>query len=67
MVRCRQHGEGVGVVLGLGEQVGGDPLGVGGFVGDDEQFRRPGQHVDGHVGTDDLLGGRHPSDRKSVV
>jgi hypothetical protein len=38
---------GVGVVLGLAEQVGGGEHGIGAAVGDDQQFGRAGGHVDG--------------------
>ena len=35
-----------GVVLGLRQQVGGDPLGIVVAVGDDQHFGRAGDHVD---------------------
>ena len=35
-----------GVVLGLAQQVGGDPVGIVVLVGDDQDFARPGDHVD---------------------
>ena len=38
---------GVGVVLGLAQQVSGDQLRIGVAVGDDQQFGRAGGHVDG--------------------
>ena len=61
-----------GVVLGLGQQVGGDPVRIVGAVRDDEDFRRPGDGVDadpaehlalgggdiGVAGPDDLVDGR---------
>ncbi|MNV43349.1 hypothetical protein D3C71_1350600 [compost metagenome] len=40
-----QQNLGVGVVLGLAQQVGGDDLEVGVAVGDDQQFRRSRRHV----------------------
>ena len=44
------------VVLGLGDQVGGDVIGQGGVVGQDHHFRRAGQAIDGHLSEDVLLG-----------
>ena len=68
-----QDGLGGGVVLGLGQQVGGEPLGVVVPVGDDEDLRRSGDGIDadraehlalggrdvGIAGADDLGDGRH--------
>ena len=54
-----QDGLGSGVVLGLGKQVGGDPGGVVLAVGDDQDFRRPGDHVDADGAEDAALGGGH--------
>ncbi len=34
------------IVLGLGEQVGGDPVRIVAAVGHHQHFRRPGDHVD---------------------
>src|SRR5690606_38530563 len=45
------------VVLGLGEQVHGDPVRVGLAVADDEDFRRPGDHVDADLAEHVTLGG----------
>ena len=33
-------------MLGLRQQIGGDPVGIAGVVGDDEHFRGAGDHVD---------------------
>ena len=38
----------VRAVFGLGEQVGGDPFGAAGAVGEDEDFARAGELVHGH-------------------
>ena len=67
-----------GVVLGLRQQIGGDPAGIAGVVGDHQHFRRAGDHVDadlaehlplgggdiGVAGADDL---RHRRDRRRAV
>ena len=45
------------VVLGLGQQIGGDPPGVVGAVGEDQDFRRAGNHVNAH-GAEHLALGR---------
>ena len=42
-----QADDAVRAVFGLGEQVGGDPFGVAGAVGEDEDFARAGELVDG--------------------
>ena len=47
------------VVLGLGEQVGGDPVRIVGAVGDDQHLRGPGDHVDADRAEDLPLGRRH--------
>ena len=58
-------------MFGLTEQIGGDPAGIVETVGEDQDFRRPGDHVDadgpehlalggGHIGiagADDLIDG----------
>ena len=44
-------------MLGLGQQVGGDPVGIVAAVGDDQHFRRAGDHVDAD-GAEDLALGR---------
>ena len=46
-------------MLGLGKQVGGDPGGVVLAVGDDQDLRRPGDHVDADGAEDLALGGGH--------
>ena len=45
------------VVFGLAEQVERDPVGVVVAVGDHEDFRRPGDHVDADAAEDPALGG----------
>ena len=50
-----QHRRRHGVVLGLGEEIGGDELGVGRFVGDDQDLTRAGKDVDAHRAGHDLL------------
>ncbi len=66
------------VVLRLGDEVGGDPGGARGGVGDDEHLGRPGDHVDPHfpndlpfrlgdpaiAGAHDLV---HPRDRGGAI
>ena len=51
-----QHGAGQLVVLCLGEQIGGNVAGVGFTVGDNEDLAGSGDHVDGHLAVDLLLG-----------
>ena len=46
------------VVLGLRQQIGGDPGRIVVPVGDDEDFRRPGDHVDPDPAEDPPLGRR---------
>jgi hypothetical protein len=48
-----------GVVLGLRQQVGGDPIGVSRLVGEDEHLGRTGDHVDADLAEHQTLGGRH--------
>ena len=48
-----------GVVLGLGQQIGGDPVGIAGLVGEDQHLGGPGDHVDADLAEDQPLGGRH--------
>ena len=43
-------------MLGLAEQVSGDPVRIGGGIGDDEDFRRPGNRVDADPAEDLALG-----------
>ena len=45
------------VVLGLGQEIGGDPARVAGLVGEDQDLGRSGNHVDAHSAEDDALGG----------
>ena len=54
-----QDGLGGGVVLGLAEQIGGDPVGVVEAVGEDQDFRRPGDHINADGAEDLALGGGH--------
>ena len=53
MIRIDWRG---GIVLGLAEQVGGDPVGIVLAVGDDEDFARPGDHVDADDAVELALG-----------
>ena len=46
-------------MLGLRQQVGGDPVGMTGAVGQDQHLRRPGDHVDADRAEHQPLGGRH--------
>ena len=48
-----------GVVLGLRQQVGGDPVGVAGLVGEDQHLGRAGDHVDADLAEHQALGRRH--------
>ena len=48
-----------GVVLGLRQQVGGDPFGIGVAVGDDQHLGRTGDHVDADLAEHQALGRRH--------
>ena len=48
------------VVFGLAEQVGGDPVGVVRGIGDDDDLRRAGDHVDADDPVDLALGLRDP-------
>ena len=49
-------GGAVGTVLGLGDQVGGDELGRGGVVGDDDDLGRPRERLDPDDARDLALG-----------
>ena len=51
-----EDGAGHRVVLGLGQQVGGGELRVGGLVGDEQRFGRAGELVDGDDAVDPALG-----------
>ena len=44
-------------VLGLRQEIGRDPGGIGGLVGDDQHFGRAGDHVDADGAEDLALGG----------
>ena len=44
-------------MLGLRQQIGGDPGGVAGAVGDDKHFRGAGDHVDADLAEHQPLGG----------
>ena len=48
-----------GVVLGLRQQVGGDPVRIGVAVGDDQHLGRAGDHVDADLAEHLALGRRH--------
>ena len=54
-----QNRAGHGVVLGLGEEIRGDPLRIGRRVGDHHDLARPRDHVDAHVAEHPALGQRH--------
>ncbi|MCY1526775.1 hypothetical protein D9M68_618150 [compost metagenome] len=56
-VRADQDRLGVLVVLGLGEQVHGDPVRIGAAVADHEDFRGAGDHVDADLAEHMALGG----------
>ena len=59
LARRDQHRRGDGVVLGLGEQVGGAEFGVGGVIRHDDGLRRAIERVDPDVAVDHALGQRH--------
>ena len=44
-------------MLGLAEQIGGDPVGIVGAVGDHQDFRRPGDGIDADLAEHFALGG----------
>ena len=46
-----------GIVLGLAQQVGGDPVGIVGAIGDHQDFRRPGDGIDADLAEHFALGG----------
>ncbi|MNE37901.1 hypothetical protein D3C80_1317760 [compost metagenome] len=58
-VGADQNGLGVFVVLGLGEQVHGNPVRIGLAVAHHEDFRRAGDHVDADLAKHVALGGSH--------
>ena len=45
------------VMLGLRQEIGGDPVRVSGLVGDDQDFGRPRDHVDADLAEHDTFGG----------
>ena len=47
-----------GIVLGLRQQVGGDPVGIRRLVGEDQHLGRPGDHVDADLAEHQPLGRR---------
>ena len=47
----------VGVMLGLRQQIGGDPGGIAGVVGNNKHFGGPGDHVDADLAEHQPLGG----------
>ena len=47
------------VMLGLRQQIGGDPVGIAGLVGDDQHLGRTGNHVDADLAEHNALGGCH--------
>ncbi len=61
LVRRHAPGASVFVVLGLGHQVGGDPVGPCAGVGQDEHLGGTGDHVDAHVAHHLPLGFGHPA------
>ena len=48
-----------GVVLGLRQEIGGDPVGMAAAVGEDQHLGGPGDHVDADLAEHQALGGRH--------
>ena len=66
------------IMLGLRQQIGGDPAGIAGVVGDHQHFRGAGDHVDADLAEHLPLGGgdigiagaddfRHRRDRRGAV
>ena len=51
-----ENRDGVGIVLGLSDQIGGDELRIA-ALGEDDRFGGAGEHVDGAIGADQPLGG----------
>ena len=49
-----------GVMLGLAEQIGGDPVRIVAAIGDHQDFRRPGDGIDAHLAEHFALGGGDP-------
>jgi hypothetical protein len=50
------NGQGLWIVLGLGEHVGGDESGISRVIGDDQHLAGSGEHVDAHPAHDLTLG-----------
>ncbi len=50
---------GAGVMLGLRQEIAGDPVGMAALVGEDQDFRGARDHVDADPAEDQALGGRH--------
>ena len=48
-----------GIVLGLRQHVGGDPVGMAAVVGEDQHFGGTRDHIDADPAEDRALGGRH--------
>ena len=46
-------------MFGLANQIGGDDRGIGGLVGNHQDFRRPGEHVDADTAVENALGLGH--------
>ena len=46
-------------MLGLRQEVGGDPVRIGVAVGEDQHLGRPGDHVDADLAEHQALGRRH--------
>ena len=57
--RGEENRAGHGIVLGLGEKIGGDPLWIGRCVRDHHHLARARDHVDAHVAEHPALGQRH--------
>ena len=58
-IRADQDRLGIFVVLGLGEQVHGDPVRIGLAIAHHQDFRRAGNHVDAALTEHMALGGGH--------
>ncbi len=44
-------------MFGLGEEIGGDELGVGGIIGEDEDLAGAGEKIDGDIAEEEAFGG----------
>ena len=58
-IGAQQDGLGQFIMLGLAEQIHGHPLGRGRAIGQDQNFRRAGNHVYAHHAKHTLLGAGH--------